>query len=405
MGLRVTVGPEGADFCGTNDLAIQGAIEYVATRGGGTVEVGPGTYLLHNSVRLRSHVRLLGSGPETLLQKTPSVTVPLTEDTDWYDNRVTVSDASAFRVGGGVLLDGKCPHSGVPQVTIHTILAIEGNTLILKAQARGGDHPAHVGNFWLGHEPTASTLYSMVTGNWVEDVEVAHLRVDGNRGQCAYLNGNYAGAVYFQDSAGVRLHDLQVGNIDGDGLSFQVAHDVTIERSLFHDATQGIHAGSGAQRPIIRENRIERITSHGLVWCWGVRHGVAEGNAIEDCGSAISIGHRDTDNVMRGNAIRRCRTGLVYRNDPTHQAAHRNIVEDNLFEDIGDGESPGCAIDLAGPVADNVIRRNRFRCTQPGLMQTGLRIGPTAGPVMVEGNVCEGVAVEVEDLREARETG
>jgi hypothetical protein len=130
-----------------------------------------------------------------------------------------------------------------------------------------------------------------------------------------------------------------------------------------------------------------------------VRDGIAEGNVIEDCGSGISIGHRDTDNVMRGNVVRRCRTGLTYRDDPAPQAAHRNVVEENLFEDIGAAESPGCGIDLAGPVCDNVIRRNRFRCTQPGLMHAGIRVGPSVGTVALEGNVCEGLPVEVEDLR------
>jgi nitrous oxidase accessory protein NosD len=130
-----------------------------------------------------------------------------------------------------------------------------------------------------------------------------------------------------------------------------------------------------------------------------VRHGIAEGNTIEDCGSGISIGHRDTDNVMRGNTIRRCRTGLTYRDDPIRQAAHDNLIEDNLFEDIGAADAPGCGIDLAAPVSGNVLRRNRFRCTRPGLMQTGIRIGERVGSVALESNEFEGLAVDVEDLR------
>jgi len=399
MSLQVTVGHSDADFCGATDLVIQAAIEYVTARGGGAVQIGPGTYELHNSVRLRSHVRLLGSGAETRLLKAPSVTVPVVEDTDWYDHRVTVSDASGFRVGGGVLLDGKCPHSGMEQITIHTVLAIEGKTLVLQTQARGADHPAHVGNFWVDCGATASTLFSLVTGNWVEDIEVGCLTIDGNRGRSAYLHGNYAGALYFQDSARIHLHDLQVGNMDGDALSFQIAHDLLVEGSCFHDAVQGVHAGSGSQRPVIRRNRIQRTTSHGLVWCWGVRHGLAEGNVIEDCGSGISIGHRDTDNTMRGNTVRRCRTGLTYRDDPVHQAAHRNLIEDNVFEDIGTPDSPACAIDMSAPVSENVVRRNRIRCTQPGLTRAGIRLGPAVASVLLEDNVFEGLPVEVEDLR------
>ena len=97
--LEVTVGAEGTTFKGLDDLAIQAAIDYVAARGGGrTVALHDGTYQLHNSVRLRSGVRLVGQGRGTVLRKCASVTVPLTEDTDWYGNRVTVEEASGFRI-------------------------------------------------------------------------------------------------------------------------------------------------------------------------------------------------------------------------------------------------------------------------------------------------------------------
>lgn len=399
MNFQVTVGPSGADFCGSDDLAIQAAIEYVAAHGGGTVQVAPGTYRLYNSVRLRSHVQLVGSGPETLLFKEPSTTVPIVEDTDWYETRVTVADASPFRVGGGVLLSGNSPHYGHEQIQIFTVVAIEGNTLWLDNLTSATGHPVHINNFWVGHEATASTLFSYITGNWISDVEVSHLRVDGNRTHNTYLHGNYAGAVYFQDCRRVHLHHLQVENVDSDGLSFQVVDDLTIEDSVFTDAVQGIHAGSGSQRPVIRRNTIQRISSHGLVWCWGVKYGVAEDNVIEDCGSASSIGHRDTHNIMRRNAFRRCVTGLTYRDDPEHQAAHDNLVEENEFTDIGIPETPGCAVNMDAPVKGNVLRRNRFVCTQPGLMAAAIRLGPKVQEVVIEENQVEGIAVEVEDLR------
>jgi hypothetical protein len=393
--LAVTVRPEDAP---SGDAAIQRAIECVAAHGGGTVRVGPGVYHLHNSVRLRSGVRVIGSGEDTLLLKEPSATVPLVEDSDWYEACVRVADARPFRVGGGVLLSGKCPHSGAETIQIHAILAVEGNTLHLDNRSRAR-YPAHLGNFWVGHEATASTLFPYVTGNWVTDVEVGYLRVDGNREHNTYLHGNYAAAVYFQDCARVHLHHLRVGNVDSDGLSFQIVDDLTIEDSVFEDCVQGIHAGSGAQRPVMRRNKIRRTGSHGLVWCWGVRNGLAETNTIEDCGSGISIGHRDTDNVMRGNTLRRCATGLTYRDDPPHQAAHDNLIEDNLFENLGTPEEPGYGINMDSPVHGNVLRGNRFVCTQPGLMQAAIRLGPQVESVVVEGNTCEGLPCEVEDLR------
>jgi hypothetical protein len=148
---------------------------------------------------------------------------------------------------------------------------------------------------------------------------------------------------------------------------------------------------------------MRRCTNNGLAWCWGVKHGLAEGNTIEDCAIGITIGHRDTDNVMRGNTVHRCsQSGLVYRDDPPHQAAHNNLIENNLFEDIGTLDNPGYGIDLAGPVNGTILRRNRIVCTQAGLMQAGIRIGTRVGSVTLDENRVEGIHRDVEDLREAQ---
>jgi hypothetical protein len=401
--MTVTVGPVGADFNGQDDLVIQAAIDYVAARGGGTVEVRPGLYRLQNSVRLRSGITLVGSGPDTVLFKEPSATVAITEDSDWYDHQVTVADPSPFKVGGGILLQAKCPHSGSEQMVINTVLAIAGNRLTLAAQARGPDGGAHRGNFWVGYNATASTLFSLVTANWADDIRVANLRLDGNRGKSAALSGNYGAGMYFQDCERVLIENVEVAHIESDCLSFQVVHDLTVQNCRFLDAVQGVHAGSGSQRPVIRGNLIRGASGNGgLVWCWGVRYGVAENNTIEDCAIGINIGHRDTDNIMRGNIVRRCnRGGLVYRDDPPHQAAHRNLVEGNLFEDIGTLERPGYGIDLDGPVEGNILRANRIVCTQPGLMRAGIRIGPKVGSLELDGNLVEGIPLAVADQRGA----
>ena len=127
---------------------------------------------------------------------------------------------------------------------------------------------------------------------------------------------------------------------------------------------------------------------------------MAEGNTFERCKIGMSIGHRDTDNVMRGNTVRRCtEKGLYVRPDPRHQAAHRNLVEDNLFEDIGAEGAPVHAIEIDGPVDGMVLRRNRVVCTCPGLAASGLRIGPEVTNLTLEANSFEGVPVEVRDER------
>jgi len=71
--LTISVGPETADLVGTSDRVIQAAVDYVARRGGGTVRVLPGTYRLRNSIFLQSKVRLLGSGTDSVLFKSPPI--------------------------------------------------------------------------------------------------------------------------------------------------------------------------------------------------------------------------------------------------------------------------------------------------------------------------------------------
>lgn len=400
--ITVSVGPASGDFVGTDDRTIQAAIETVAALGGGTVRVLPGVYRLHNSVRLRSGVALVGSGDDTVLRKEPSAEVPLIEDTDWYECRVTVADSSPFRVGGGVVLQARCPHGGLDQVSIHTILAIEGNTLWLDAMARGVEGRAHLGNFWVGYDARASTSFSPVVGYRVHDIALADLRIDGNRPQSECLNGNYAAAIFLQDCERVTVRNVRAGNTRSDGLSFQVVHDLTVEGCTFEDCAQGIHPGSGAQRPVIRGNRVRRCET-GLFWCWGVRHGLAEGNTIEDCNVGISIGHRDTDNVMRGNTVRHCASaGLLFRDDPERQAAHRNVVDENLFEDIGAPDAPGCGIDIAGPVQGAVLRGNRIVSTRPAGMAAGIRIGAQAGDTTLERNEVIGIDPAIDDRRVVR---
>src|SRR5262245_966178 len=53
---RITVGQSDADIIGRDNRALQAAVDYIAKLGGGIVEIGPGEYLMHDSLHLRSFV-------------------------------------------------------------------------------------------------------------------------------------------------------------------------------------------------------------------------------------------------------------------------------------------------------------------------------------------------------------
>src|SRR5437868_1205574 len=57
---RVTVGLHDAAITGADNRALQAAVDYVASLGGGVVEIGAGTYLMRDSLHLRPNVTVQG---------------------------------------------------------------------------------------------------------------------------------------------------------------------------------------------------------------------------------------------------------------------------------------------------------------------------------------------------------
>lgn len=127
--VTVTVGSADADVIGTDNLAIQKAIDRVAAAGGGTVLIKAGTYTLANSVRLASHLTLRGEGTEkTILKKAPGVRGKLKLDADYGEFQATVEDAGPFAPGMGITVVDKTQRSGWTP-SVRTIVRINGQTL------------------------------------------------------------------------------------------------------------------------------------------------------------------------------------------------------------------------------------------------------------------------------------
>lgn len=394
--LTLTVGPDQADLVGRSDRVLQAACDSLARRGGGTVKILPGTYTLRNAVWLPANVRLLGSGPETVLTKPASVTAPLTADSDWYDQEITLADASGFQVGDGVTLQCKNPHNGGVTVIKRTLIARSGNRFKLNDGLRE--------NLWLSGEPSCSTLFPLLTSEYTSDVVIENLTLDGNKDNNANLNGNYGGCVFLQDCQRYTIRNVEARNYNGDGISFQICHDVVVENCHCHDNAQlGLHPGSGSQRPLIRHNTLER-NSLGLFWCWGVKFGLAEGNRIRDNRDyGVSIGHNDTDNVMRDNDITGSgKVGVLFRDEVRGQDfwPNRNTLENNRIIDSG-GES-GIAIDIQGQTKDVRLVRNEIRESRGAKNRVAIRISPAAGAVQLEGNLISGFSRDILDQRAAR---
>ena len=109
--------------------ALQAAVDYVAGLGGGVVEIGEGTYVLRDSLHLRSRVVVRGRGEKTVLRKAPSVVSALALDGDYGEEQVTVENGEGFQVGDGVTVwDAE---SGGFHTTVGRITGRSGNTFAI----------------------------------------------------------------------------------------------------------------------------------------------------------------------------------------------------------------------------------------------------------------------------------
>jgi len=380
--LTVSVGPAEADIIGTDHRALQAAIDHVARLGGGTVVVRPGTYRLRNAVFLQSRVHLRGSGAESVLMKEPSLSTPLAADSDWYDQEITLANPDGFRLGDGVCLRARNGGGGAPVVIKRTLVARTGNRFMLDRPLRH--------NLWMMHGATAATLFPIVSGDSIEDVVIENLTLDGNRAHNDELDGNYAGCVFLQDCNRITLRGVTARNYHGDGISWQVCHDIVVEHCLSENHSGlGLHPGSGSQRPVIRHNTL-RGNGIGIFFCWGVKFGVAEHNRLLDNRVGISIGHRDTDNLIAANHIEgSTQTALLFRPEPGPDfAGHRNRIHGNSFLNNSPEAAP--IIDIQGPTRDISIRNNTFSDTRGGAPRPAVRQGPDTADITIENNQLSG---------------
>lgn len=390
--MQLSVGP-GGDLEGRDDKVLQAGLDYLYRLGGGTLRILPGEYTMRNALYLRSGVRIVGSGEDCILKKMPSVCTQLTYDADWYEAQIRVADPSGFTPGCGIAL--RSQHAGALQVIKDTVTAVEGHTLHLSRRLEK--------NAWLGEGATAATLFPIMTAEWVDDVEIENLVLDGNREHNEELNGNYVGGLFIQHCNRYVLRDVIARNFNGDGFSFQVCDDIHFAGCRAeNNANLGFHPGSGSQRPIFRDCQA-RGNSQGIFFCWGVTDGLAENCTLsENLAYGSSIGHRDTDNRLVGCTLEKNgEFGLLFREPLSEfRGAHRNVVEGCVFRDNGsDGE--GIAVEFRGAAHDVALRNNCFEDSGQALQKIGVRLSAEAEGIELSGN--RFINMREETLRKAPE--
>lgn len=381
-GINVTVGPERADILGSDNRALQAAVDYLATLGGGTVLVLPGTYLMRDSLHLRSRVTVSGSGRDCLLRKCDAVRSPLYLDGDYGEEAVTPLDASGFEPGMGITATDE-RNNGF-HTTVATILAKDGNTLTI-SKPLNGDYMVDQGGL-------AQTTFPVISGYHVQGATVEGLVIEGNKEHNPPLNGCRGAGIFLYRAQGAVIRDCLVRDYNGDGISFQQSNDTLVEScEVSGNTVLGLHPGSGSQRPIIRDCYSHDNGGDGLFLCWRVKQGLFEKLRLEDNGQhGISIGHKDTDNLFRDCLSRgNGKHGVYFRDESEPMAGHRNTFEDCRI--VGNT--------LAGVRLEGATRDITLRRCQVSRQPRGISIGPRAGDVRLEGIAFLGNGVDIEDER------
>jgi parallel beta-helix repeat protein len=393
---RATVGVTSGDFKGADNRAVQAAVDYVAGLGGGIVEIGPGEYLMHDSLHLRSHVTVRGTSDQTILRKARGAVTALKIDGDYGEEQITLENPAGFEIGDGVAIWDDNARG----------------FLVTVARITGQDHDTFSISLPLGanclvkDKAHAATVFPVVSGYYLDGVQVEGLTIEGDKGENVHLDGCRGGGIYLYRCPGALIQRCTARNYNGDGISFQQCNDVTVLDCLSEGNTYlGLHPGSGSQRPTITRCVARNNGKDGLYVCWRVKYGTFEDNTLENNGRfGISIGHKDTDNLVAKNIVRgNDEDGIFFRNEAEGMGGNRNRIENNLIENNGRQEN-AAGIRVRGVTRDLVFAKNVIRDTREGVARkqlTGILLEEKVGAVELDRNQVDAPKI-LDDRRATR---
>jgi hypothetical protein len=353
---------------------------------GDTLQIGPGTYEMHNSLFVPSRVTVRGTAGKTILMKSRGVESGLTDDGDYGENILRVAEPEKFRPGMGIAVVDDQLKDGW-DISVSSITGIKGSLLSINPRTLRDYDMAK------NHARVRNTIPILCAID-AEKVTFEDIIVDGNRAANAYIDGCRGGAIYMYNVKDVTVRNCTARNYNGDGISFQITDNVQILNSeSYGHAGYGIHPGTGSERPLIKGCRMHDNGQIGLFLCWRVKHGSFEHNIIQDNGNyGISIGHKDTDNVFVNNTIaRNGSSGVYFRQETMANSGHRNTFRNNQVLDNGNAKS-GYGFYILPSAGDLVIENNHIAETRRsgGTQRIGIYKAAGAGSVQSSKNEMSG---------------
>jgi len=149
----------------------------------------------------------------------------------------------------------------------------------------------------------------------------------------------------------------------------------------------------------------------GIFFCWGVKYGLAENNqAVDNRDFGVSIGHNDTDNIVRNNLHPGKRESRVlFRDEAEARTSGSSQTQLRIIRILNSGPADGVAIDIQGRRGAVTIVKNEIRELAPiffffCFLATDARGHPhrqTRRPVTLADNRIDGFSVAIADQRKA----
>jgi hypothetical protein len=349
----ITVGGQDADISGFNHLSIQYAIDAVA-KTGGTVKLMPGLYEINAPIRMKSNVKLMGSGRETILKRGKGVQTRFIVDADYGELLLTVENSDGFEPGMKVQITDK-DQSSCWNVSTAWITDVQDNTIYIDSYL--------IRDYRSDREGLVSNASSVIEVIGAENVTISNLTADGTRTENFFADGCNSAGILILKSKNVTVDHVHVKDFNGEGISWQITEHVTIRNSeISGSGNTGMHPGTGSPYTVIENNDVHHNDTDGLFICWRVYEGAVTNNRFHNNGRfGICTGHKDTDVVFTGNHIfENGSDGVNLRGERESNAPHRNTFIRNIIENNGT-KNGGYGFSINSPARDLVLKENIFR--------------------------------------------
>lgn len=378
----ITVGGTDADILGFDNRSIQYAIDSYGPEGG-TVRLLPGKFIIEAPVKLKSNIKLVGSGNETILQKTKGIQSEYIVDADYGELKITVKNPDGFLPGMKIQVTDH-DNSSCWNVSTAYITDIIDNVIYIDSHL--------IRDYRSDLEGKISNASSVVEIIEAENVIIENLLIDGLKNENYRADGCNSSGVYIFKSKKVTVDKVIIKDFNGEGISWQITENVTIKNcDISGSGNIGLHPGTGSPLSIIENNEVHHNEVDGLFICWRVHHSIVKANKFHDNGRyGICTGHKDTDVLFEGNHIHNNGSdGIHIRGERPDNAPHRNTFLGNIIENNGINGS-GYGMSFNSPAQDILVKENIIRDTGSGTQVSGLFFYKNSLPVILEDNEMDG---------------